>query len=169
MKLECEDYQMKEYFFSLTLSDSRMKFRERSGCLKTCRVASPSDEENMRALYECFHCTQIDTGPNHWISCSVYSKFISEKGLDIRQDACLMQYYRHIIKMRTGEEKWIQQSKRFKKVTVLTAWCAWGTSKDFSLAWTDKLTEREKYKEYRIYQSQGISLYVCPYVCLPML
>ena len=72
LSLECEDYEFKEYFSNLTLEYSRVKFRERSGCLRTCRTACPSDMGNIKANYKCFHCPELDTGAIHWRSCKFY-------------------------------------------------------------------------------------------------
>ena len=83
LSLECEDYGIKDYFFKLSLEDSRVKFRERSGCLKTCRTACPSDIENIKANYKCFHCPDLDTGAIHWISCRYYSKLITTERLNL--------------------------------------------------------------------------------------
>ena len=102
LSLECEEYEMKSYFFSLSLQDSRMKFRERSGCLKTCRVACPSDPANIKAAFKCYECDDLDTGPSHWLNCRVYSKIITERNLDISKDLDLMQYYKLIIQLRTN-------------------------------------------------------------------
>ena len=102
LSLECEDYKMKDYFYELTLSDSRLKFRERSGCLNTCRVSFPSDRKNLEALYQCYHCSQLDTGPRHWVNCEVYSEIIARKGLNINLDIDMIKLYREIFKMRTN-------------------------------------------------------------------
>ena len=101
LDLECEDYELKSYFSTLSLVNSRIKFRERSGCLKTCRVACPSDRDNIRAMYKCYHCPQIDTGPSHFKNCRVYLKIKEAKKLDLSDEADLMSYYSEIIKMRT--------------------------------------------------------------------
>ena len=101
LSLECEEFEIKDYFFKLSLEESRVKFRERSGCLKTCRTASPSDMDNIKTSYKCFHCNDIDMGPIHWISCSFYSKLITTKRLNLNDDAQLIKYYKDIIKIRT--------------------------------------------------------------------
>ena len=104
LALECEEYKLKDYFSQLNLADSRLKFRERSGCLNTCRVAFPSANENIKASFKCFHCPQLDTGPNHWVNCSTYREIIKSKKLNISVETDLLTYYREIIRMRTNEE-----------------------------------------------------------------
>ena len=55
LSLECEDYEIKDYFFRLSLEESRVKFREHSaGCLKTCRTVCPSDIENIKPTTSAF-------------------------------------------------------------------------------------------------------------------
>ena len=46
LSLACEEFEIKPYFFKLNLAQSRLKFRERSKCMKFCRPHYPSDELN---------------------------------------------------------------------------------------------------------------------------
>ena len=103
LDLECENYELKRYFLELDLASSRLKFRERSGCLLTCRTAFPSDLENIRVSFKCFHCPFLDTGPSHWVNCIHYKQIIISKKLNIGLQDELLTFYREVIKMRTQE------------------------------------------------------------------
>ena len=82
LSLECEDYGIKDYLSKLSLADSRLKFRERSNCMKTCRMSFPSQPDNFKANFECLakSCTEIDS-LSHWYRCKVYSKIIKSQNL----------------------------------------------------------------------------------------
>ena len=75
LSLECENYELKDYFNKLNLAESRLKFRQRSNSVYTCRTMFSSDPENIRAKYECFHCPNLDI-LSHWSHCSEYSKIL---------------------------------------------------------------------------------------------
>ena len=66
-----EDFGLKPYFQSLTLSDSRIKYRERSKCMKSCRTHFPSDPENIREMFRCVSCNDVD-GLDHWKTSTCY-------------------------------------------------------------------------------------------------
>ena len=90
---------MKSYFKDLNLEDSRIKFRERCKCLSLCRTSHPSDINNIRASFECFHCQEVDTNAGlHWVTCSSYAHLCLNKNL--HSDAELCDYYKEIINMR---------------------------------------------------------------------
>ena len=94
---------VKRYFLELDLASNTLKFRERSGCLLTCRTAFPSDLENTRVSFKCFHCPFLDTGPSHWVNCIHYKQIIISKKLNIGLQEDLLTFYREVIKMRTRE------------------------------------------------------------------
>ena len=98
ISIACEKYERKDYLNKLNLAQSRLKFRVRSNCMKTCRVHYSSDRENIRAMFKCFHCDNIDSFPVHWRTCDVYSKFRESKCLD--NDVDLLNYYQQIINLR---------------------------------------------------------------------
>ena len=103
LSIGCEEYERKEYLNKLNLAQSRLKFRERSNCMKTCRVHYSSDKENIRALFKCYHCDKVDSFPVHWKTCEVYSKFRELKCLD--NDVDLLNYYQQIINLRISEQE----------------------------------------------------------------
>ena len=101
VSMGCEDFGLKNYFHNLNLSDSRLKFRERSKCMTTCRTDYPSDVENIRAMFKCYHCEEIDSVSLHWKSCLGYSHLRENRNLQSDVDLC--GYYRDIINMRVQE------------------------------------------------------------------
>ena len=94
----CEEFEMKDYFHKLNLADSRLKFRERSRCMITCRTDYPSDNDNIRAMFKCHHCDEIDSLNLHWKSCQAYKHLRENRNLEVDYDLC--GYYRDIIKLR---------------------------------------------------------------------
>ena len=100
LSLAVEDYERKTYFNKLNLAQSRLKFRERSQCMTTCKVDYPSDQNNIKSLFICNHCTKIDN-LSHWRECPRYSEFRESKSLD--NDVDLVNYYQQIINLRKSE------------------------------------------------------------------
>ena len=100
LSLACEEYEKKEYFNKLNLAQSRIKFRERSRCMTTCRVDYPSDPGNIKAMFQCYHCEKLDV-LSHWRECNSYAQFRESKCLD--NDADLVLYYQQIINLRKSE------------------------------------------------------------------
>ena len=99
LSLGCEEYERKPYFHKLSLAQARLKFRERSKTMKTCRTQFPGDTKNFKARFECFHCDNIDT-LIHWRTCPSYFHLRQSKNLD--DDFDLTTYYSEIIKMRAN-------------------------------------------------------------------
>ena len=100
LSVECENFEIKDYFNKLNLAESRLKFRLRSNSVYTCRTMFSSDPENFKANFECFHCHKLDI-LSHWKYCSEYSKIIKSKKLNLNTDADLLEFYREVIHMRT--------------------------------------------------------------------
>ena len=98
--LACEDFKIKDYFSELNLDNVRMKFRERSQCIKTCRSHASSDFENMKALYQCYHCSNQDV-LSHWWVCESYKHLRINKNKNSDADVC--EFYRAVIKLRQSE------------------------------------------------------------------
>ena len=98
VNMACEEYGMKDYFNNLNLPDRRLKFRERSQCLPRCRKHYPSDKENIKVMFKCFHCDEVDDGSLHWKVCSGYAHLRENRNLQSDVDLC--SYYRDIIKLR---------------------------------------------------------------------
>ena len=86
LSLGCEDYERKSYLYKLSLAQARIKFRERSKTMNTCRTQFPSDVRNFKAKFECFHCDNIDT-LNHWRTCEAYSHLRQSKNPIIKMRA----------------------------------------------------------------------------------
>ena len=98
VSMGCEEFEIKDYFHHLNLADSRLKFRERSHCMTTCRTDYPSDIENVRAMFKCHHCDEIDSLDLHWKSCQGYKHLRENRDLNVDSD--LVGYYRDIINLR---------------------------------------------------------------------
>ena len=97
-----EEFEMKMYFSHLDLENGRVKYRERSGCLKTCQSQAPSDLENMRAEMKCFHCRNQDV-PSHWFRCEGYKNLAQNRSFQSDQEIC--EFYTSIIKLRQEQEQ----------------------------------------------------------------
>ena len=102
LSLACEDYIRKEYLYKLNLAQARLKFRERSQTMSTCKMDYPSDQQNLRSLMVCMHCPNIDVR-QHWFKCDRYAEFHKGKSLD--NDFDLVSYYQQIINLRKSEGK----------------------------------------------------------------
>ena len=104
VSLACEDFEMKDYFFNLDLNRARIKFRERSKCMKTCKTHFSSDPRFLEGNYTCVSCAEgkVDT-LSHWRECVAYSKFRESRNLE--SDLDLVNYYQDIIKSRLDEEE----------------------------------------------------------------
>ena len=53
LSLSCETYEVKPYFYKLSLAQSRIKFQERSLTLKHVRLHYPSGKEYLKAAFSC--------------------------------------------------------------------------------------------------------------------
>ena len=92
-----EDFGLKEYFKNLNLADSRLKFRERVSCMKSCRMHFPSDPSNRNALFEC-NCGKLDI-LSHWKHCPDYAH-LTVNVHDWNDDEQVVNFYREVIKIR---------------------------------------------------------------------
>ena len=103
LSLSIEEFGLKDYFSILSLDQARVKFRERAKCLRTCKLHYPSDWLNIKTMFKCRHCEDIDSGDGHWKTCSGYKHLRDNKNLDdISQ---LISYYQEVIKMRDEDEQ----------------------------------------------------------------
>ena len=51
--ISCEEYGLKPYFKTLSLSNSRMKFRIRTNSVKSCRLHFPSNPQFIKEMFIC--------------------------------------------------------------------------------------------------------------------
>ena len=100
LSLGVEEYESKPYFNTLNLAQARLKFRERSSCMKFCRTHASSDAGNIKALFQCFNCPKIDV-LSHWRTCQSYAKLRNNRNLD--SDVDLLAYYQDIIQLRSAK------------------------------------------------------------------
>ena len=102
--LSCEEAGIKEYFSTLDLYQSRLKFKERAACMTSCKRQFSSLEENLKTSFFCNSCLseeQIDV-ISHWRRCSSYLPYRMSRNLD--DDSQLMSYYQDILNHRKAEE-----------------------------------------------------------------
>ena len=97
--LSTESFELKPYFKDLKLSLARVKFRERVNCMTSCRSHFPSDQTNIREVFQCPEelCSKIDT-LNHWRECHAYEHLRKGKSLSVETE--LLEYYKRIIEHR---------------------------------------------------------------------
>lgn len=103
--LAAEEYELKPYFKSLSLSASRTKFRVQTQTVKSCRLHFPSNQQFIREMFVCPEpgCSEMkNQAPldslQHWVRCSSYAE--KRKGMDLSDETQLLQYYQFIIKHR---------------------------------------------------------------------
>ena len=99
LPLSIEDFEFKPYFRNMTLAQSRIKFRERSKCMKTCRSHFPSHQAYISEMFQCPEpgCDQIDN-LSHWLVCQKYQHL--RDGKTLSDETKLVEHYRAIISHR---------------------------------------------------------------------
>ena len=100
--ISCEDFKLKDYFNELNLEDSRIKYREVSSTMYTCRSHASSDTNNMRAQLRCWDCPSQDV-INHWWDCISYKPYTFNRTKDSDQDLC--DFYKSVIQHRQQQVK----------------------------------------------------------------
>ena len=98
LSLSLEEFKLKDYFTELSFENIRIKFRERSKTMTTCRTHYPSDQENIKLMFECPNrCGNIDS-LLHWRSCTFYRQFRESKNME--NDKQLGEFYKSVINLR---------------------------------------------------------------------
>ena len=99
-----EEYRIKEYFLRYDLARARLKFKERSNCMTTCKVHYPSDKRNLETMFVCPQekCNNFDT-LLHWKKCRFYSHLRENRNLD--NDCDLLSYYQDVISLRLSDQE----------------------------------------------------------------
>ena len=99
LSLAVEETGIKKYFFNLDLAGSRMKFKERSNCVSTCKDSYRS--QSLTSMF-CDFCTSKSIcNLSHWRICSGYSRFRISRDLSL--DSHLVAYLRDIIEFRKSD------------------------------------------------------------------
>ena len=93
LSLSSEEPGVKEYFKNLDLAGSRIKFKERSGCMTTCKASFLS--QNLTSMFCTFCQSKSICNLSHWRRCNGYSKFRISRNLSLDSD--IVAYYRDII------------------------------------------------------------------------
>ena len=102
LTLACETYEMKTYLSDLTLAQARLKFRQRSACVSSCKVMYPSQKDNLKTLFVCPEkgCTFLDN-IWHWRKCVTYALLRLSRNLN--DESQLLSYLQDIIDLRSKE------------------------------------------------------------------
>ena len=102
LSMAVEDYKIKDYFFHFNLAKARIKFKERSNCMSTCKTHYTSDRRNIDTMFLCPQekCDKIDS-LSHWRMCRSYLHLRKNRNLDDDHD--LMSYYQDVIKLRLNK------------------------------------------------------------------
>ena len=102
LSMSNEDYGIKDYFLKYDLSRARLKFKERSQCMTTCKVHYQSDKQNLETMFICpqTQCDSIDT-LLHWRKCRSYTHLRENRNLD--DDFDLLNYYQDVINLRLND------------------------------------------------------------------
>ena len=110
LELSLEEYQLKEYFSSMTLEFSRLTFRRRSLTMNTCRMHYRNTQRFISDAFACFSCKSASLGPpkidqlSHWVSCPRYSQFHKSDSV-IKSDVELCEIYKQVINYRRENEE----------------------------------------------------------------
>ena len=102
LSMAAEEYGIKDYFLKFDLARARLKFRERSQCMTTCKLHFPSDKHNIETMFICpeDECLSIDS-LSHWSRCIGYAHLRQSR--DLSDDFHLLSYYQDIINLRRNE------------------------------------------------------------------
>ena len=98
-----EDFSLKPYFETLSLTEARIKFRIRTYMVKTVKMNFPSDPIYTRELWECNECPQIDTQSHILMTCPGYQHLRVNKNFDNDHD--LVKFFQQVIDLRESVDK----------------------------------------------------------------
>ena len=110
LSLPLEDFKKKEYFKTMDIHPLRIRFRERTKTLTSCRLHYRSDKENISRAFSCISCEKkgdkklnIDQ-LSHWYVCDSYTHLkAKDSGGDPDQTLC--DFYMRVIKFRQESEE----------------------------------------------------------------
>ena len=110
LELSLEEYQMKDYFLTMTLEFSRLTFRSRSLTMNTCRMHYRNSQRNISDAFVCFSCKSSKPGHpkidqlSHWVICPRYSQFHNSLSV-IKSDVELCELYKKVINYSRENEE----------------------------------------------------------------
>ena len=99
LSLSLEEAGIKEYFLNLDLAGARMRFKERSNCVSTCKDSYRS--KHLTSMFCNFCSSKSICNLNHWRICSGYSQYRISRDLSL--DSHLVAYLQDIIELRKSE------------------------------------------------------------------
>ena len=101
--LSLEEFGLKDYFFSLNLSDSRLNFRVRSKCVNTCQSHFPSKSEYVMNSFQCPQCSELEIDQlSHWHQCYFFKNMMEK--VNTKDEKSVLIFYRSAIKFRQDQE-----------------------------------------------------------------
>ena len=92
-----EQYETKQYFKTLRLSNARLKFRIRTKMVEKIAFNYSSDAKYVNRLWQCTHCECIDSQA-HVLTCVGYQHL--REGKNLASDSDLVSYFRDVISLR---------------------------------------------------------------------
>ena len=100
VSLSLEEYKLKDYFDNLDLARGRVKFKERSFSMTSCKRHFLN--EFVKSTYYCSGCnTESVDVLRHWGRCSGYSKFAQSRNLENESE--LLAFYIDVINFRRDQ------------------------------------------------------------------
>ena len=102
-QLSVEDFGTKRYFQEMNLSQARVMFALDTKMLKTVKSHYPSDRKNEEDLWECQHCSRIDS-IRHLIRCPFFEDLRIGKNLNSNEED-IVDYFQQIVNLRIENEQ----------------------------------------------------------------
>ena len=96
-----EKFEVKPYFKTMTLQESRMLFSIRTNTTKTVKTCFMSDKKYANQLWKCQNCEKIDS-ISHIKNCQFYEHL--RENVDFSKETDLVNYFIEIIKLRNSEQ-----------------------------------------------------------------
>ena len=97
-KLSQENFEIKSYFNEMNLNQARVKFAIDTNMLKTIKSHYPSDKKYEDDLWECQHCSRIDS-VRHLMRCPAFEDLRVDKNLHSNTND-IVTYFQQIINIR---------------------------------------------------------------------
>ena len=100
--LSDEHFELKTYIKELNVDEARTKFRIRTSMVQSVKMNFPSDPQFKREMWECQHCSCIDTQSHIILSCPAYNEIRTNKNLENDKD--LVQFFKEVLEMRDDKK-----------------------------------------------------------------
>ena len=100
-KLRDEPFELKKYFYDLTLQDARIKFSLDTNMHRGIKANFSSEPKNEAELWVCDFCLRLQS-TRHIKVCPFFEK--ERRNLDLNNVQDLVQYYKQVMTIRMKEE-----------------------------------------------------------------